>query len=151
MIGLAIRRFLLKLRYKLGLLPVESKAGVISSKSLYALLWAKFPGAEVWLADSEYHLCDMDAIKIFLEKDETNLYQYLDNDYDCDDFADRLMGQFAIPGWANYAIGTVWTSGHKLCGCVDVNLKFWFLEPQSDRIQDELEGWQGVQVLKVEM
>ena len=52
----------------------------------------------------------------------------------CDDFAYRLKGQFSIPGWAELAIGIIWTKTHAQNCVVDTNLDFWVIEPQNDNL-----------------
>jgi len=52
----------------------------------------------------------------------------------CDDFAAELYGKFA---------GLVWTNVHALsCFISDENI-FYFIEPQTGKISQTLEGWQG--------
>jgi len=95
------------------------------------------------LADTRKMLCDIADIEAFLKVDKTNHIKFVDQDYDCDDFAFRLKGQFSVPVWSKYAIGLVWTDTHALLCFVDVNLDFWWIEPQSDSVTSKLEPWQG--------
>lgn len=69
----------------------------------------------------------------------------------CDDFSYRLMGQLSIPEWSGIAFGIVWTNLHALNCFIDDKGKFWFIEPQSDKLQDKLEAWQGTEILFILM
>ena len=71
---------------------------------------------------------------------------FVAEDRDCDDFSYRLMGQFSIRGWSQLCLGIVWTHTHALNCFVDENKKLWFIEPQTDKIQEGLEEWQGSQI-----
>ena len=107
------------------------------------VLAEKFPDTEIYLSDRTKYLCDIEDIKTFLAQDETNRTKYVAEAFDCDDFAYRLKGQFSVHGWAELATGIVWTNCHALNIVVDANLDVWIIEPQSDKIQSNLEEWQG--------
>jgi len=110
------------------------------------LLRAKFPDAQIFVSDWTTKLCDPHDIKYFLKQDKTNHRKYIAEKYDCDDFAYRLLGQFAVPGWAELAFGLVWTDLHALNCFVDSAGKFWYIEPQKDTIQLKLSSWQGTEI-----
>ena len=93
-----------------------------------------FPFAYIQLSDSVKYLCDIDDINTFLKQDATDRIKYIKERYDCDDFAYRLKGQFSIPGWAELAIGIIWTKTHAQNCVVDANLDFWVIEPQNDNL-----------------
>ena len=119
----------------------------ISGNEMYNLLRLAFPEAtEIYISDQWFNLCDIEDIELFLDVDETNHYQFVKEDYDCDKFARRLWGQFAIPGWADKAICLVWTDLHALIMCVDANEDIWFLEPQTDERRSDLLEWQGTEI-----
>ena len=62
---------------------------------------------DIYLADHNFWLCELEDIERFFDWDETNHHNYVAEEYDCDDFAKRLWGQFAIPGWSHFAFGLV--------------------------------------------
>ena len=72
---------------------------------------------------------------------------YVTEERDCDDFSYRLMGQLSVPDWSGIAFGIVWTNLHALNCMIDENGKFWFIEPQTGRLQSKLEAWQGTEIL----
>lgn len=120
---------------------------VISLAGLQKILRDKFPDqGELYLSDHLYLMCNTADISKFLQQDATNKYGYKSEEYDCDDFAYRLMGQFSILGWSHLAFGIVWTNAHALNCFVDETEKFWFVEPQSDKIIEKLEEWQGTTI-----
>lgn len=59
---------------------------------------------------------------------------YVPERFDCDDFAAVLFGKWA---------GLAWTNVHALNWFIDENGKFWFIEPQTKKIADKLDDWQG--------
>ena len=121
----------------------------IAGDLLYNLLINKFPEAHIHISDRVKYLCDIDDINAFLKQDETNHIQYTPELMDCDDFTFRLKGQFSTPEWAKIATGIIWTEKHALMFFVDANQDFWWIEPQSDKVQSELESWQGQKVLLI--
>lgn len=106
----------------------------ISYEDLFSLIKRKYPDSFLYLSDKEYLLCDYDDIALFLAQDESNKETYVENEYDCDDFSYRLMGQFSIPGWSSLCFGIVWTMTHSMNCFIDVTGKFWFIEPQTDEL-----------------
>ena len=98
---------------------------------------------EIYLADHNFWLCELEDIERFLDSDETNHRNYVAEEYDCDDFAKRLWGQFAIPGWSHFAFGLIWTDVHAMNILVDTNRDVWFIEPQTDARRSDLLSWQG--------
>ncbi len=127
--------------------PVVSPALILprsSKRTTSAELEALLPRAEtLFLSDNTFYLCHPEDIALFLAQDATNRLEYLAEDYDCDDFTLRLAGQFSIPRWSALAFGICWTDLHALNFFVDEDGKFWFVEPQSDEIQSQLNAWQG--------
>ena len=105
----------------------------------------------IYLSDAWYWLCSDADIETFLGIDRTNKDQYVAEEHDCDDFSYRLMGQLSIPEWSGVAFGIVWTDKHALNCFIDEAGKFWFIEPQTDKLQEKLETWQGTEVLFIMM
>ena len=119
---------------------------VMTGDVIHTLLKEKFPDASIFISDNYKFLCGMDDIEAFLEQDMTNRHIFVAEAMDCDDFTFMLMGQLSRPGWARLAKFIVWTDKHALLGFIDTNRDFWYLEPQSDKIQSSLEEWQGSDV-----
>ena len=120
----------------------------VDSNYIYGILNALTPSAtHIYISDNQYWLCSENDIESFLNLDETNKRFYVTEEFDCDDFSYRLMGQLSIPQWSGIAFGIVWTNLHALNCFIDEAGKFWFIEPQSDKLQDKLEAWQGTEIL----
>jgi hypothetical protein len=109
------------------------------------------PATHIYINDYEYRLCSKEDIAQFLRQDWTNKKDYVKEEYDCDDFSYRLMGQFSVKDWSGIALGIVWTDLHALNCLIDNNGKFYFIEPQSDKLQENLEAWQGNEILFILM
>ena len=117
----------------------------------------------IYLSDVWYWLCSEADIETFLAQDDTNKavaylpygtppgMTYVSEERDCDDFSYRLMGQLSIPEWSGIAFGIVWTDKHALNCFIDETGKFWFVEPQTGKLQDKLEAWQGTEILFILM
>jgi len=52
----------------------------------------------------------------------------------CDDFAAELFGKFA---------GLIWTNHHAFNWFIDETDTFWYIEPQTKKLSQTIEGWQG--------
>ena len=113
---------------------------------LWELLKARFPTADIYLADEVYQLCSPEDIATFLAQDNTNKMGFVDELRDCDDFAYRLMGQLSVPKWSGLAVGICWTENHAFNCFLDNNKKLWFIEPQSDAVLEDLIVWQGTTI-----
>ncbi len=118
----------------------------ISAAEIITALSQKFLTAMIDPSDMVEAACDMEDINTFLEQDQTNRQRYITEKFDCDNFAFRLKGQFSVPGWATLSIGLVRTELHMLCGFLDNNLDWWFIEPQTDGLSGKLATWQGSRV-----
>ncbi|MHA2063436.1 MAG: hypothetical protein ACXABY_03545 [Candidatus Thorarchaeota archaeon] len=123
----------------------------ITFERLYQKLYALYPGAQLFLSDKSYFLCAQDDIEAFLLQDKTNKFPYVANNYDCDDFSYRLMGQFSVPKWSGLCFGIVWTNTHALNCFFDESGEFWFLEPQTDKPTKVLKPWQGSKIRLIVM
>lgn len=128
--------------------PVLHLSNKVDGNYIFNILKEVKPTAtHIYISDSTYWLCTKDDIKSFLSMDATNKDQYVPELHDCDDFSYRLMGQLSTLEWSGIAFGIVWTNLHALNCLIDINGKFWFIEPQSDKLQDKLESWQGSEIL----
>lgn len=114
---------------------VPSSTEEIDARELIAILHPVFGEGKIHLSDRDhYYLCSDDDIALFLAQDETNKYEYVDQKYDCDDFAYRLMGQFSIPDWSALCFGFFWTNTHAMNCFVNEQREVMFIEPQTDMI-----------------
>ena len=66
-----------------------------------------------------------------------DMLEYKVESHDCDDFAAEAFG-------AGY--GLAWSNVHALNWFIDENKKFWFIEPQTRKIADKLDTWQGKEI-----
>jgi len=129
----------------------------VDNNYVYTIISTKFTNkyafdkAHVYLSDSAYYLCSKADIETFLAQDATNKQNFVAETFDCDDFSYRLMGQLSIPSWSAIAFGIVWTNTHALNCFIDDTGKFYFVEPQSGKLQEDLESWQGNEVLFILM
>jgi len=125
-------------------LPKPTSTREISQVEIVNIFRARFPKGELYLSDSKgYKLCNLDDINIFLEADQTDKLIYKAQAFDCDDFANRLFGQFSIPDWSDLTIGKMWTDKHACLMLIDQNEDLWILEPQNDDLKPNLAAWQG--------
>ncbi len=128
---------------QVGLLPTGKK--VATYTELYDFLVKKFPNVPLYLSDTDYKLAHYDDVAQFLAEDTTNRFGY-SKDYDCDDFAYRLLGQFSVPGWAELTFGMVWTDTHALNVVITEDWQFFFVEPQNDELLTELKAGTGTTI-----
>ena len=123
---------------------VPTSTREITPAKIRAIFRAEFPEGELYLSDSkDYYLCNLDDINTFLEADQTDKIKFQENRMDCDNFANRLFGQFSIPLWSCLTIGKMWTDKHACLILIDQNEGLWILEPQTDDLTTELAPWQG--------
>lgn len=107
--------------------------------------WNLIFGSPFKLADQSYLKADEELIDQILEEDETDLMQYIAEDFDCDDFAFRLMGVFhqtvktaAMPIFITW-VGTP-QGGHAVLSYY-CNGEVWIIEPQNDAIFSVPKSW----------
>uniref|UniRef100_A0A6M3K8U7 Agglutinin C-terminal domain-containing protein n=1 Tax=viral metagenome TaxID=1070528 RepID=A0A6M3K8U7_9ZZZZ len=104
----------------------------MKSLALYGLLHSSInPGIPVYLSDKDYDICPKSKMIAVLALDLTNKFTYAEDEYDCDDFAYRLMGQLSVPGWADIAFGVAWSSTHAFNVYCDGSI-LYYIEPQTD-------------------
>jgi len=128
--------------------------GVISSSQILSLFSEIFPSAldKIFIADSQYEITAISEIRRFIDWDNVNIFPYVSEFHDCDDFALALAGDFAkYPGWSGFPVTFMWGSyfgGHAFCTAVAwrsfeerVPVVF-FIEPQNDWeiARESLEG-----------
>jgi len=118
---------------------------VVTNQQLYSFVAGLFPATSLWLSDNQYTLCHYDDVAYVLAYSQVNKLSYKSEDMDCDDFAAALWGEFSVPPWSKLAIGYLWTEVHALNCVVTEDMKFLFMEPQTDELKESLSSWQGVQ------
>ena len=125
--------------------PVFNVIGKYDINEVLTLLKSEFPNASILLSDLEYEKISKEDLIKFLRSDDTDLYQYKPEIFDCDDFSYRLMGQLSIPGYSGIPFGIVWTKtprgGHALNCFIDENCNVWLVEPQSDKVFKLPKDW----------
>uniref|UniRef100_A0A6M3INK4 Agglutinin C-terminal domain-containing protein n=1 Tax=viral metagenome TaxID=1070528 RepID=A0A6M3INK4_9ZZZZ len=121
--------------------PVSTQQ--ITFNELYHLLRSFFPNAGINLGENYRFLCHYDDIAVFLAQDQTNKMDYVSDSreissYDCNVFANRLLGQFSVPGWADLTFGKVWLSvpAHALNIAITEDKNLWYVEPQTDELKE---------------
>ena len=114
----------------------------IAYEEKMSFLIGKFPNVPIF-GTYKHLLASYDDIAVFMAQDQTNEFPYNFPDFICSDFSFRLMGQFSIPGWSEVTFGVVWTDVHALNCILTEDMEFYFVEPQADKLQEELESWQG--------
>ena len=99
-----------------------------------------------FFADNYYKETDEELIRQILKEDETDLQEYVAEEFDCDDSAFRLMGVFhQNRETAAMGIFITWVmtprGGHALLSYyVDGEVKL--IEPQNDKIFPVPRGWE---------
>ena len=91
----------------------------------------------LFLVDGEYRIPTLVNFQKFLKEDKTDLYRYVPEEMDCDDFSFRLMGQVSYPGWSDIAFGIATSQTHAY-NCIIAEdsgqNRVFLVEPQNDRI-----------------
>ena len=64
----------------------------------------------IYIMDGKYSLTTVQEVERFLRWDRTNKFipAAKKDEFDCDDFAIRLMGQITIPGWSAIPFGIIY-------------------------------------------
>lgn len=89
---------------------------------------------ELYIPDTDNKIYNKSEVIKSQALEEVASIKYVAEKQDCDDFAAMLFGKFA---------GLVWTNVHALNWFVDENHTFWYVEPQTKKLSQTLEGWQG--------
>ena len=90
--------------------------------------------AELYLPDVRFKRYAYEDVVNSAHLEHVSTLTFISEQHDCDDFAAYLFGQWA---------GLAWTNSHALSWFIDENGKFWFIEPQTKKISDKLDSWQG--------
>jgi len=120
--------------------PVSKRE--VDGKTLREIIRKQF-GYDVTYFQGEEHrfLCHPDDIAVFLAQDQTNKFPYISDtkgisSYDCNVFANRLLGQFSVPGWSDLTFGKAWlyVPSHAINCMIDEDEEFWWVEPINDTL-----------------
>lgn len=102
---------------------------------------------ELW-ADTQGLKLSAEDMYRFLFADHTELYAYVAEIFDCDDFADVMYFACKIYFRGSSNLGIVWKDGHAMCIFYDLDTGiFWQIEPQSRR--DEWSRFEAIQRVRV--
>ncbi len=109
----------------------------------YALVDAIVRAKAEEIQDKDYDVFIPDsANKVYKKSDviasqelvEVSSMKYVAEDMDCDDFAAKLYGKFA---------GLIWTNLHAFNWFIDETDTLWYIEPQTKKLSQVIDGWQG--------
>lgn len=128
------------------LLPPEPPAikGTIGRLQIVDLYQQIFPTGmdKLYISDLQYEITAISELRRFVDWDDTNIFPYVSEIHDCDDFALALAGDFAkYPEWSGFPVSFIWGDlygGHAFCTCVawksleDRTPTVYFMEPQND-------------------
>ena len=123
--------------------PVKIKSvGIIDINEASSILLDKLAEmnddkAEIYLPDASIKIYNKDEVISSCELQEVSSIKYIAEEQDCDDFAAELYGKFA---------GLVWTNVHALNWFYDQDSAFWWIEPQTKKLSQTLEPWQGYEI-----
>jgi len=111
------------------------KFGRLSRDDCYLILKKRLDAdkAILVLGADYYFPIEKEDVSRFLKADLTDQIPY-SKSYICRNFSIRLLGDFQIPGWNEFAVFAVWGSGHAFNCFIDHRENVWFIEPQTDEI-----------------
>lgn len=137
--------------------PSSTERVTISAKEMQTILEKHLGGSRTQynpiLKDSQYTLFSLNTLKRFLAKNRADNIDYTKESFDCDDFADVLMGDVkrwllsdlkgghpfgTILGDIRHDINSSKPYPHAMNIFVDNERKVWLIEPQNDRIYTPL-------------
>jgi len=123
----------------LGNNPVIPHSGTININEMSSILLDKLDDmdddrADIYLADVDCKVYKKQLVMALLGLYEVNKLEYVAETMDCDDFAATLYGK---------GLPLIWTNLHALNWFIDDNEALWFVEPQTNKISQALENWQG--------
>ncbi len=117
---------------------IKGKKKVVDWTEIEKLLKEAFgEKCTLFLVDGKYRIPTLENFNKFLKEDKTDLYKYVAEEMDCDDFSFRLMGQASYPGWSDIAFGIATSQTHAY-NCIVAEdggqNRVFLVEPQSDRV-----------------
>lgn len=113
--------------------PAKSKLKTIDKAALKKVIKDTTAASHVFLSDRTFQTCPLSELKRFLKANKTDLFNYEAEEFDCDDFSYRLMGQMSVPGWSHLCFGICWTKKHAFNVFYD-GTDIYVVEPQNDLI-----------------
>lgn len=118
--------------------------GIISSQDIYSLYGAIFPNQKerIHISDLEYEITAISEIRRFVDWSNVDIFEYIPEFHDCDDFALALAGEFSkYPRWSGFPTTFIWGNlygGHAFFSCIAWKTfkeripTVYYIEPQSD-------------------
>lgn len=105
---------------------------------------------DIYVSDSKFCLVDDSTMRVFLELDPTDKYQYEPNDFDCDNFAVKLKDAMNEPSRSMLMFAEIWSRGdraHAFCGYINQDRRFMSVEPQTDKLS-QFDEWDDTSAYK---
>ena len=126
----------------------RSRKVYLSSDEVHQLLIKKLSGKldssfQIYLADEKYYCPPMKDVREIIENSSLDRKSWVEERFDCDDFAIVLKSHFAESAYANgkrraaHAMGIVWgifDEPHAINWVITSNKQLHFIEPQTDEI-----------------
>uniref|UniRef100_A0A6M3L7B7 Agglutinin C-terminal domain-containing protein n=1 Tax=viral metagenome TaxID=1070528 RepID=A0A6M3L7B7_9ZZZZ len=91
----------------------------------------------IYLPDAQCKVYKQADVIAYSGLNEVSSIPFVSEEHDCDDFAAKLYGKFA---------GLIWTTLHAFNWFVDDADTLWYIEPQTKKISQTIDGWQGTDV-----
>ena len=126
---------------------------LITSKQIKKRLFRLFPELTVpWLRDEAYELPSLEQVKEFLKRSKVNEYHFVDEVFDCDDFALQLHAEVKREfHWAfGEAFGDRFNGEEKLHNSnifMADNYEIYLVEPQTDKIWLAVRGQDNILIV----
>ncbi len=119
--------------------PKIKPFGTIDGGLMYAIVQAKLEEIQdkdydIFIPDAQCKVYKKVDVQAYAGLDEVAAILYISEEHDCDDYARELFGKFA---------GLIWTTVHAFNYFVDETDTLWYVEPQSKKLSQTIEGWQG--------
>lgn len=113
--------------------------GTIATGLMYAIIHAKAAEIEdkdyqIYLPDYNNKVYNKTEVIAAHELEKVASIKYITEKHDCDDFAAELFSKFA---------GLIWTNAHAFNWFIDETDTLWYIEPQTKKLSQTIEGWQG--------
>ena len=120
-------------------IPKLEPCGTININEMSSILLDKLEEmgddkAELYLADADCKIYRDEDVRWFLGLDKTDKITFVAETMDCDDFAAEVFGM---------GLGLIWNMKHAFNFYINQDLEVKFVEPQTDKVSDNLEDWQG--------
>ncbi len=117
---------------------IDLKGDVYTSyRDLEKYLHRCFPNSHIFIGDARIYLIYKDEIEKFSALNLGFYRDYIREQFDCEDYAISFKGIFKL-FYGNYAFGTVAVEsprGRHMLNCfIDEFRKFWYFEPQENKI-----------------